>query len=682
MGHVSQHFPPCPSAQDVQPCALRSPRYTRAGLPHVLREGGLQHVLQRVGLWPAPMAQHHRLPPGFPPPPDRHDARIHLGMALAAPLRSPLHPAPALASAGVGVAVSGGVDSMALALTAALMQRAQQSQQQQQGEGGEGGAGGLRVVAMVVDHALRPGSAHEAMRTVAWLSLLGLQAVLLTCHWPHGPPPPSRLQQDARAQRYELLQRECEERRLGVLMTAHHGNDQAELLLLRLARCSGMDGLACMPLLYPLPPSPPPLLPCLAPVHAHGSMGSSTGGTSGSNGRSCTTGLSSSEGIVVLRPLLGVCKQQLVAVCEAHAQPWIDDPSNASSLFLRNRIRHALAALPPHHASAVHAAAHGMSEVAAAMRSHRLTAARRLAAAALLPASVSPSPPTSVTPTLLASGTPVRCAASMLQLCHCARPLSSAPRMSLRKPPPPVLACTLLAPCCLLHGSHARLRCDAMSGHVCGWWQGGAVHISIVELLAPHWWHDTRMHVLSLLLQVPCQPSHACMYSLVNALHRCSPPLLPSLTPHVTVPPACLAARGPEALPPAHSWRACAAPSNAPLPHGMPHAASLHSPLLLDPCHQPPLSYPTVCLPCHTPIGLPLAICVHGVHAARVQRAPLAPSPALPPMLRALLAHCPPAPLRHPCATHLLLRTTCHDDHPCAAAAAGISILHARMTNR
>ncbi|CAI5500869.1 unnamed protein product [Closterium sp. Naga37s-1] len=160
MGHGPQHFPPCSSAHGVQPCALRSPRYTRVALPHVLREGGLQHVLQRVGLWPAP-SPHHRLPPGFPPPLDRDDARMYPGTALAAPLRPPLNPTPHLA--GVGVAVSGGVDSMALALTAARMQRAQQ---------GEGG-GGVRLVAMVVDHALRPGSAHEAMRTLACLEHLG-----------------------------------------------------------------------------------------------------------------------------------------------------------------------------------------------------------------------------------------------------------------------------------------------------------------------------------------------------------------------------------------------------------------------------------------------------------------------------------------------------------------------------
>ncbi|CAI5478245.1 unnamed protein product [Closterium sp. Yama58-4] len=403
MGHGQQHFPPCSSAHGVQPCALRSPRYTRVAVPHVLREGGLQHVLQRVGLWPAP-PPHHRLPPGFPPR-ERGDARMY---------------------PGVGVAVSGGVDSMALALTAARMQRAQQ------GEGEDGGGGGVRMVAMVVDHALRPGSAREATRTLACLHHLGLQAVLLTCRWPHGPPPPSRLQQDARAQRYALLHGECVKRHLPVLMTAHHANDQAELLLLRLARCSGVDGLACMPLLSPLPPSPPPLLPCFAPLHAHGngSIRPGTSGSSRSNGRStdshfeCVHGSSSggsgqggSEAVVVVRPLLGVGKEHLVQLCESLAHPWIDDPSNASSLFLRNRIRHALAALPPHHATAVHLAAQSTSAVAAALRSHRLTAARRLAAQALLPTS------------------------------------------------------------------------------------GGAVHISVVELLAPHWSHDTRMHVLSLLLQ-------------------------------------------------------------------------------------------------------------------------------------------------------------------------------------
>ncbi|CAI7826349.1 unnamed protein product [Closterium sp. NIES-54] len=262
--------------------------------------------------------------------------------------------------------------------------------------------------------------------------------------------PASLLVRVPRASRYALLHGQCVERRLGVLMTAHHGNDQTEVLLLRLIRCSGMDGLACMPLLSPLPPSPPPLLPCFAPLHAQGntSMRPSTTGSTRSNGRSTATRLKcldastsdgSSEGVVVVRPLLGVWKQQLVQFCESHAQPWIEDPSNASSLFLRNRIRHALAALATHDASALHAAAHSTTAVAAALRSHRLTAARHLAAATLLPTS------------------------------------------------------------------------------------GGAVHISVVDLLAPHWSDHTRLHVLSLLLQHvaqrPYPPRTRGVRALLDRMH-------------------------------------------------------------------------------------------------------------------------------------------------------------------
>ncbi|GJP68974.1 hypothetical protein CLOP_g25607 [Closterium sp. NIES-67] len=403
-GHLEEHFPHSFAANGAEPSEAHPPRYTPAGLPHVVQEGGLQQLLQRVGLWPAAMAPQHRLPPGFPPPLQSArlgDTRTHPGV-------------------GVGVAVSGGVDSMALALTAAHMlhtgRHGRQQQQQQQVDeeeecGDEEGGGGVRVVAMVVDHALRAGSAHDAKRAVDLLSQLGLHAVLLTCRWPHGPPPVSRMQQEARAQRYALLQWECVQRGLAVLMTAHHADDQAELLLLRLSRCSGLDGLACMPLLSSLPPSPPPLPPCLAHLHAR----SATGSITGSSGRSSSACLESpvgdigdgrsNEGIVVVRPFLGVRKQQLVQLCRAHGQAWIEDPSNASSLFLRNRIRHALTALPHHDASALLAAAHSTISLAATLRSHRLAAAHRLLAAALLPASVSaslPAPSTHSLPVLLA----------------------------------------------------------------------------------------------------------------------------------------------------------------------------------------------------------------------------------------------------------------------------------------
>lgn len=192
--------------------------------------------------------------------------------ALMAPL-GPFEPSPVLA-----VATSGGADSMALALLASAWARRR----------------GGRVVALTVDHGLRPGSRAEARQVGAWLSERGIEHQNL--RW-SGARPRRGVQAAARAARYRLLGERC--RRLGILhlLLAHHREDQAETLLMRLGRGSGVDGLTAM-----------------APV------------TEGVGGR-------------LLRPLLEVTKGRLVALLHARRQPWIDDPSNRDPAFARARLR-------------------------------------------------------------------------------------------------------------------------------------------------------------------------------------------------------------------------------------------------------------------------------------------------------------------------------------------------------
>ena len=124
-------------------------------------------------------------------------------------------------TASIGVAVSGGPDSLALLLLAHATRPG-------------------RIRAATVDHGLRIESAEEA-RFVA--DICARRAI------PHDilPPPAHPIapgQASARAFRYARLDRWCADHHLPFLMTGHHANDQAETLLMRLARGAGVAGLS------------------------------------------------------------------------------------------------------------------------------------------------------------------------------------------------------------------------------------------------------------------------------------------------------------------------------------------------------------------------------------------------------------------------------------------------------
>lgn len=127
----------------------------------------------------------------------------------------------------VAVAVSGGADSMALALLL---------------------AGWGRPTALVVDHGLRPESGSEAALTAARLAGLGIAArVLPLPGLAHGPAVAER----ARTARYIALLAACRDAGLADLLLAHHAQDQAETLLLRRSAGSGPAGLAGMAAVVP-----------------------------------------------------------------------------------------------------------------------------------------------------------------------------------------------------------------------------------------------------------------------------------------------------------------------------------------------------------------------------------------------------------------------------------------------
>jgi len=192
--------------------------------------------------------------------------------------------APFEAKPRIAVAVSGGADSMALVLLAARWAARR----------------GGSVMALSVDHGLRPEAKAEVRRVKRWLAARGIAQRIL--RW-RGAKPKANLQAEARAARYRLLEDWC--RKAGVLhlLVAHQCEDQAETFLLRLARGSGVEGLAAM-----------------AP-------------------------LGERAGLRLLRPLLALSRARLRATLAACKQDWIEDPSNEDDKHARVRLRALLPAL-------------------------------------------------------------------------------------------------------------------------------------------------------------------------------------------------------------------------------------------------------------------------------------------------------------------------------------------------
>lgn len=137
--------------------------------------------------------------------------------------------APVADKSTLGLAVSGGADSLALMLLAVHW--------------ASGRANPPRLIVYSVDHGLRPEAADEVQFVLAEAARLGLPARGLA--WREGHPV-TGLQEAAREARYRLIGAAMVEDGAEVLMTAHHRNDQAETVLMRLAHGSGIEGLKGM----------------------------------------------------------------------------------------------------------------------------------------------------------------------------------------------------------------------------------------------------------------------------------------------------------------------------------------------------------------------------------------------------------------------------------------------------
>ncbi|HEY0626955.1 MAG TPA: tRNA lysidine(34) synthetase TilS [Allosphingosinicella sp.] len=203
----------------------------------------------------------------------------------------------------LGIAVSGGPDSLALLLLATAAVPGQ-------------------VEVATVDHNLRAESAGEAAFVADICGDLGCPHSTLDVVVPNRK---AGLQAEARRARYAALAGWALERGINVLLTAHHADDQTETLLMRLQRGSGIGGLAGV-----------------RAVRAEGALR-------------------------IVRPLLGWTKAELEAVVADAGLIAVDDPSNRDTRFDRAAMRGFLAANPQFEAKRLARTAAALAEAEEAL---------------------------------------------------------------------------------------------------------------------------------------------------------------------------------------------------------------------------------------------------------------------------------------------------------------------------
>lgn len=207
-------------------------------------------------------------------------------------------------SARLGLAVSGGPDSLALLLLAA-------------------DALPGRIAAATVDHGLRPESGAEAGMVARLCAERGVPHMVLSVQ-----VAPGNLQAEARTARYDALSAWAGIEGLSAIATAHHADDQAETLLMRLNRGSGLAGLA---------------------------------------GIRPRTVMEGDGAALVIRPLLGWRNAELEAVCADAGVTPARDPGNTDERFDRVAMRRLLAANPLINAEALALSAGHLAEAEEAL---------------------------------------------------------------------------------------------------------------------------------------------------------------------------------------------------------------------------------------------------------------------------------------------------------------------------
>lgn len=288
-------------------------------------------------------------------------------------------------SLNVGLAISGGVDSMALAYLWSKTQKMFPN---------------LKIAdypilayphAIIVDHGLRPGSFEESVAVTRQLSLMGFKTMRHTLKWKElrekglRPQDLPNLESVARILRYQQLAKTCAGHGFAALFTAHHRDDQYETILMRLISGHGYRGIQGMRPANDVPEchgmyrahksgfledqkSPHPFLNFkpstramrelklilkddkMGEEHAfpnawqlngdiqfHGHLPDTREpGIPHLTPLECEDG-----GVTVYRPLLEFDKDRLIATCEANKVTWFEDPTNVDeTMTMRNAVRH------------------------------------------------------------------------------------------------------------------------------------------------------------------------------------------------------------------------------------------------------------------------------------------------------------------------------------------------------
>ncbi len=219
----------------------------------------------------------------------------------------------------IALAVSGGADSLALLLLAAAALPG-------------------RIAAATVDHGLRTEAAEEAAYVAALCAGIGCQHAILRVQVAAGG---AGIQGEARRARYDALAAWARELRAAALATAHHRDDQAETVLMRLMRGAGARGLAG--------------------IHPR----------------------RDDLGLPLIRPLLSWSRHELQKVVGAAGLKAVDDPSNHAARYERTRARRLLALHPEldavrlsRSAAALRQADEALDWSVAALAAERIRAAR------------------------------------------------------------------------------------------------------------------------------------------------------------------------------------------------------------------------------------------------------------------------------------------------------------------
>ncbi|PYH83875.1 adenine nucleotide alpha hydrolases-like protein [Aspergillus uvarum CBS 121591] len=251
----------------------------------------------------------------------------------------------------LGLAISGGADSMALAYLCREWEKSTST----------GGSTGIQLTAFIIDHRARAESAHEAATVAAWLAALGITTQILPLDWsaltttPHTLP---AFETHARRLRFQALGRACRAAGIDALLTGHHRDDAVETTLWRLCTGARGAGLAGIP-------------GCSGVPECHGVFG-----VSGSRGvgfvkssyrprlrvdpdhhhhhhqqqqqqpqhPQAAMAAMATGTLPIIRPLLGFPKSDLLATCAVHGVPFVSDPTNFDpTLTPRNAIRRLLA---------------------------------------------------------------------------------------------------------------------------------------------------------------------------------------------------------------------------------------------------------------------------------------------------------------------------------------------------